>query len=200
MENPGIWVTLKDKYRPINTHFTRVNKFVFSAITTGKDRSRRGDNAPYLKKLLKALPQGPFTLDLDLDYFASIDSTDYFQRSSGHRPKWWKWKKFKKQRMILKGRLQNFANLLAFLKKKGRVPSVITIADSTFMSYALDSIAQGQSEYTPIEHTAYLRRETRKIFKKLYGVSPIKPNKEQRMARSALRKKLQKMLRRATSL
>ncbi len=160
------WLEIGPSQRPVSEKFDLIRPFTFSIITANyKLNSKEGEER--FKKLLKAMPPGPFTLDLDLDFFASIDSTPGFRRKAGSSPEWQQ-ELFKKRRKTLKVHLKRFKELLLQLKKYGRVPTLITIADSTYLTFALDPIAEGQSEYSPIEHTAFLRREVRKIFSEVY--------------------------------
>ena len=170
IEDAEAWITIQPAQQPIRKKFELVAPFRFSIINTDMDLMSTGEGKgkKNFQRLLKAMPKGKFTLDLDLDYFASVDSSDNFKRKAGSDPDW-DLDLFKKRRRILRKRLDNFKNLLIALKDRGRVPAVITIADSTYLTFALDEIAQGQSEYTPIEHTAFIRYEVRKIFRKIYG-------------------------------
>lgn len=174
------WVTIQPSQRPLQKMFELFRPFWLSILTT--DTTLRDDGydsgTGMFSQLLQAIPKGRFTLDLDLDYFASIDSTEGYKRAAGSDPEWDQ-DLFAKRRKKLKPRLTQFRNMLVALKKRGRVPSVITIADSTYMTFALDSEAEGQSEYTPIEHTAYLRLAVRDIFREVYGkqIDPLPPKK-----------------------
>ena len=167
----GPWLYLTKDLFPIKKHFEQVTPFKFSIITTDYpiDKQGRGKGAAHLKKVLKAIPPGPFTLDIDLDYFASIDYTKGFRRSYQSRVKWLNFHTFRNQRKFLKKRFSHFHNLLSILKAKGRIPALVTIADSTFMSFAFDKVAEGHFAYTPSEHTAFLRHHLRKLLRKIYG-------------------------------
>ncbi|MEE2785939.1 MAG: hypothetical protein VX589_01280 [Myxococcota bacterium] len=132
------------------------------------DVSGRGVDAKAAQQFLDGIPQGVFTLDLDLDFFGSIDTSMSFMRSAGTQ-KPWNSAQFKKERAILSNRLQRFQKLLSFLKKHRRIPALITIADSTFFPFAYDELIQGQSEFTPIEHAAFIKYEVLKILRNVYG-------------------------------
>ncbi|TNE48855.1 MAG: hypothetical protein EP343_13280 [Deltaproteobacteria bacterium] len=168
------WVVVGDKQRPSKKKFGMFTPFTFTILTSDKDidRTGGGSGSSMFQKLLKALPKGVFTLDLDLDYFASVDSTESFKRKAGSDPEW-QLDLLAKRRKFLKKNLNKFRNLLLALKYHKREPSLITIADSTYMTFAFDSIAEGQSEYTPVEHTAFLRRAVRKIFREVYGTRVV---------------------------
>jgi hypothetical protein len=176
------WVTIQPAQRPVDQKFELIRPFWLSILTTDLplDEKGQGKGASMFQQLLQTIPKGRFTLDLDLDYFASIDSTEGFKRTAGSDPEWDQ-DLFKKRRALLKPRLAQFRSMLIALKAKGRIPSIITIADSTYMTFALDPEAQGQSEYTPIEHTAHLRQAVRDIFKDVYGKeiepAPVSPTK-----------------------
>jgi hypothetical protein len=164
------WLQIQKSQRPLKQKFTNISPFLFSILTTDLaiDARGRGTGGNTFQKLLKALPKGRFTLDLDLDYFASVDSAPNFKRKAGSDPDW-RLGRFKQHRTLLKKRLKNFENMLIALKFHQRVPAVVTIADSTYMTFALDAIAMGQSEYTPIEHTAFISREVRAMLVRVYG-------------------------------
>jgi hypothetical protein len=164
------WVHIGPGQRPVQKKFALFTPFTLSVLTTDQpiNQGGAGGGKDKFQQLLKALPKGRFTLDLDLDYFASIDSTEQFKRKAGSDPEW-QLTLFKKRRGILKRNLAKFKDMMIGLRDRGRVPSLITIADSTYLTFALDPIAEGQSEYTPIEHSAFLRRQVRIILKELYG-------------------------------
>ncbi len=171
------WITIQPAQRPVAEKFDLFRPFWLSILTsdTAITSVGKGEGAQMFAQLLQAIPKGRFTLDLDLDYFASVDSTDQFKRTAGSDPEWDQ-DLFTKRRKLLQPRLEQFRNMLIALKAEGRVPSVITIADSTYMTFALDSEAEGQSEYTPIEHTAHLRLKVREIFREVYGdqIDPLR--------------------------
>lgn len=164
------WVHVGAKQRPLQKKFELFKPFTLSVLTTDQPIREKGAGRgeEKFKQLLQALPKGKFTLDLDLDYFASIDSTEQFKRKAGSDPEW-QLTLFKKRRTILKTNLKKFEEMLTELKKRDRQPAIITIADSTYLTFAFDKIAEGQSEYTPIEHSAYLRLQVRDLLKRVYG-------------------------------
>lgn len=150
--------------------YQQAHSFLFSIIrgelAIGPDG--RGKDKALAQAFLKSIPKGVFTLDIDLDYFASIDTGLKFMRTPGKTPHWDR-ARFREQRDIITKRLKRFETLLLFLKRHKRLPALVTIADSTFLNFAFDRIAEGQSEYTPLEHAAYLRQEMRTLLKKVYG-------------------------------
>ncbi len=173
-DNQDAWVVVSKKQRPLNDSFELFTPFRLTILTTDKDvdPSGRGKGRDMLTRLLRAIPPGKFTLDLDIDYFASIDSTPGFKRKAGSDPEW-DLDKMKKRRAFISKNMEKFKKLLIALKRKKRIPAVITIADSTYMTFALDPVAEGQSEYTPVEHAAFIGKKVREIFKEVYGEKVI---------------------------
>lgn len=164
------WIWVDAQQRPHREKFMMYKPFQFSILNMDGtiDRQGKGQGEKNLQRFLTMLPPGRFTLDLDLDYFASVDVSKGFDRKSGCAPEN-RFKKLQDRRKILRERLAVFRNLLLVLRSKGRIPAIITIADSTFLGFALDPEAEAQDEYTPIEHAAFLRRHVRKIFREVYG-------------------------------
>lgn len=164
------WITVAPLHRPVKKRLALLRPIDFTILNLDSpvDRYGKGLGAANFKKLLKVLPRAPFTLDIDLDYFASVDTTAGFRRRPGCDPGY-KIRLFERQRAFLKERLGRFQRLLTALRDKKRTPSLVTIADSTFVIFALDKVAEGQEEFTPIEHAAYLRRELRRILHEVYG-------------------------------
>ena len=159
------------RHRPLRAKLDLVRPFRFSVLTTDRAVGGPGPehDPPVLGMLLQAVPAGSFTLDVDLDYFATIDAASGFTRSPTMRPRFSDIRTWKRQRGKLNARLAVFETLLLALKHKGRIPSLVTISDSTHAPFAIDGAGQGQSEYTPIEHAAFLREELHRLLRKVYG-------------------------------
>ncbi len=167
------WIRVAANQRPVRKKFQLYRPFQFSIINISKpiDEDGKGEGASDFQKLLKAIPRGQFTLDIDIDFFASVDTTPEFSRKMGNDPSLdFKPKPFQENRKILEDRLEYFEDLLLALRNHGRIPSMINIADSTFLVFALDYVATGQSEFTPIEHAAYIRRRVRRVLHDVYGL------------------------------
>ena len=130
------------------------------------------------KALLKAVPKGPFVLDIDSDYFMSIDSASGFHRNpdnkgqSGARKRQLAVdeyeRRLKKAQKLLDKRLEAFRKLLVKLRDNGRVPSMITMADSTYMPFAASYAGKGYWEYTPYEFAGYLHWRVRYLLADVY--------------------------------
>jgi hypothetical protein len=175
IDHADAWIKISNPQTPVREKFDLYTPFTMSILTTDGEIDEQGKGAgeANFAKLLLALPKGPFTLDLDLDYFASIDSTTGFKRKAGSDPEW-QLEKFHQRRKFLQANINKFRTLLIALRNHDRIPALITIADSTYLTFALDLIAEGQSEYTPIEHAAFLRQEVRQIFREVYGDKVLK--------------------------
>jgi hypothetical protein len=129
------------------------------------------------KAMLRAIPKGPFVLDIDCDYFMSIDSNSGFHRNpdtkrSGSRKRQLAVdeyeKRLKKAQGLLDRRLKSFKTLIDKLRDAGRKPSIITIADSTYMPFASTIAGKGYWEYTPYEFAAYVHWKLRHILHDVY--------------------------------
>ena len=132
--------------------------------------------------LLRAVPEGPFVLDVDCDYFMSIDSNSGFHRNpdtkrSGSRKRQLAVdeyeKRLKKAQNLIDRRMRSFGRLLVKLRDKKRIPSIITIADSTYMPFASTLAGKGYWEYTPYEFAAYIHWKLRMMLAdtyKSYGI------------------------------
>ncbi len=130
------------------------------------------------KALLKAVPKGPFVLDIDSDYFMSIDSASGFHRNpdnkgqSGSRRRQLAVDEYegrlKKARKLLDKRFGAFKKLLTKLKDAGRIPSMVTIADSTYMPFASTFAGKGYWEYTPYEFAALNHWRLRYLLADMY--------------------------------
>ncbi|TNE45720.1 MAG: hypothetical protein EP343_26040 [Deltaproteobacteria bacterium] len=168
------WRYVPQHHKPLPRTYKHVTPFRWSVMLTDFpiQPNGRGKGRTIFQSLLKAIPKGRFTLDIDLDYFASIDASPKFRRERG-KPVKTDADGFAKQRKILTARLKRFANLLHALRRVGRVPALVTIADSTKLNFALDSVTEGQSEYTPQEHTYFLHQGVRDILIQVYGKKVI---------------------------
>ncbi|MFH2006824.1 MAG: hypothetical protein ABI333_09595 [bacterium] len=127
--------------------------------------------------LLKAVPRGPFVLDVDADYFMSIDSNSGFHRNpdtkqSGSRKRQLAVdeyeRRLKKARGLLDRRLRSFKTLITKLRDNGRTPSIVTIADSTYMPFASTMAGKGYWEYMPYEFAGYVHWKLRALLQDVY--------------------------------
>lgn len=180
------WRYVPKQHKPLPKSYKHVTPFRWSIMVTDFEVDHRGEGKgkAQFQKLLKAIPKGRFTLDIDLDYFASIDASPKFRREQGKEPEMDE-DKHNKLRKILDLRLKRFKNLLRALRNKGRIPALITIADSTRLNYALDPVARSQYEYTPIEYTYFLHQEVRDILVLVYGRKVLPPRKKRVRARAS---------------
>lgn len=136
------------------------------------------DEGQRWKALLEAVPRGRFVLDLDLDYFMSIDSASGFHRNpedkgrGGARKRQLAVDEYERRLVkavkLLDKRLQSFKRLLVQLRDTGRLPSMVTLADSTYMPFASTWAGKGYWEYTPYEFAAYLHWRVRQLLHDVY--------------------------------
>ncbi len=130
------------------------------------------------KSLLEAVPKGPFVLDVDSDYFMSIDSASGFHRNADSKGQGGSRKRqiavdeyerrLKKARKLLEKRMKAFQRLLEKIRDAGRIPSVITLADSTYMPFASTFGGKGYWEYTPYEFAGYNHWRIRYMLAEVY--------------------------------
>lgn len=130
------------------------------------------------KALLKAVPRGAFVLDIDLDYFMSIDSASGFHRNpddkgrGGSRKRQLAVDEYERRLVkavkLLDKRLEAFRKILVQLRDAGRIPSMVTVADSTYMPFASTYAGKGYWEYTPYEFAAYLHWKLRLLLDEVY--------------------------------
>lgn len=135
------------------------------------------------KALLRAVPRGPFVLDIDIDYLMSIDSAAGFHRNpdakgrSGARQRELAVdeyeRRLKKGRKLLGDRLVAFRRVLTKIRDAGRIPSMVTIADSTYMPFASTFAGKGYWEYTPYEFAAYLHWKMRFLLADVFKAQGI---------------------------
>jgi hypothetical protein len=161
--------------------FTHLRRLMVSVLTTNP-WPVDSDQARLLKNsLLNAVPRGPFVLDIDLDYFGSVDLTKGLERKAvpssyegrNHylsseatkaRAKLWR-----DHRKSMDERFKETEALLRFLRENGRVPTVVTLADSAYMPYAVYWWAEEFWEYTPKRLVPYIQYRVRKLLASVYA-------------------------------
>jgi len=151
--------------------------FRMTLVKTHPIGSLGGDD-PRFQAILEAVPKGPFILDVDLDYFMSIDSSSGFKRGGDVGNKGASRKrsedvdvyetKLVKAKRLLDERLIEFGRLIVKLRDAGRIPSVVTIADSTYLPFASTAAGRGYWEYTPFEFAGFLHWKVRRTLAKVY--------------------------------
>ncbi len=160
---------------------THRRPFRMSLIKTYPTKGVLGEDQRW-KALLAAVPEGPFVLDIDCDYFMSIDSNSGFHRNpdtkrSGSRRRQLAVdeyeRRLKKAQGLLDRRMKSFKGLIVKLREHRRIPSIITIADSTYMPFASTLAGKGYWEYTPYEFAAYVHWKLRKMLADVYGAHGI---------------------------
>jgi hypothetical protein len=137
-------------------------------------------------ELLKVVPVGPFVLDIDIDYFMSIDSSSGFDRKRGPKKEGTGARrrqsaddvyeeKLRKAHKLLDERLAAFQTLLERLRDAGRIPSLVTIADSTYAPFAVTIAGKNYWEYTPYEFAGYLHGKVRRLLARVYKKQGVEP-------------------------
>lgn len=141
------------------------------------------EGAERWKGILEAVPVGRFVLDIDADYFMSVDSASGFRRSSEEGGRGGARKRQRLvgdyERRLVKGaklinqRLEAFQKVLEKIRDARRIPSMVTLADSTYMPFASTYAGRNYWEYTPYEFAAYIHWKLRHILKDVYGAHGI---------------------------
>jgi hypothetical protein len=130
----------------------------------------RGDGR---RRLQRALGDGAFVMDIDLDYFMSIDSESGFSRRGRGTRTRAAWdaelgRRLREGRRLLDQRLEAFERLLTRLRDAGRIPSLITLADSTYMPFFPTLAGQAYWEYLPREYAGYVHWRVRHLLSDVY--------------------------------
>ncbi len=128
---------------------------------------------PAIAELTKVLPAGRFVLDIDLDYFMSIDSQSGFSRKGREALARGAWDReygcrLRAGRRLLDQRLQDLRRLLAALRDRHRIPALITLADSTYMPFFPTLAGQAYWEYLPREFAGYVHWRVRHLLSEVY--------------------------------
>jgi hypothetical protein len=125
-------------------------------------------------QLTELIPAGRFILDIDLDYLLTVDTSSGFERprrdlldrEAGRRLYV---QHLRIARQLVDDRLARLATLLGRLRRAGRVPSMVTLADSTYRPFSPFVAGKGYWEYMPYEFAAYAHWRMRRILARVYG-------------------------------
>lgn len=160
--------------------FTHVRRLLLSVLTTNPWPEESTRRKEMKRKLLEAVPRGRFILDIDLDYFATVDLTkdlaprgvpaSYSERTKYLSPVEAKKREeaWKNHRLSMEKRFEEMEEILRFLRANGRIPSVVTLADSTNMPYSVHWWIQQYWEYTPKRFVPYLQHRVRRLLADVY--------------------------------
>jgi hypothetical protein len=165
--------------------FTHVRRLKVSVLNTAPWPTE-ADQARLLKSsLLNSIPKGRFVLDIDLDYFGSVDLTKGLARkavpstyegrnrylsaeATKAREALWR-----KQHRYMDEQFKKVEEMLRFLREKGRIPTVVTLSDSAYMPFAIHWWAEEFWEYTPKRLVPYIQHNVRKILANVYASDSI---------------------------
>jgi hypothetical protein len=167
LEGAGPWLELQEIPRRERRGMSLERRFRLTQVQT------HPSSADGLRTLLAALPKGRFVLDIDLDYFMSIDSRSGFNRQHPMTQRRTEWNteyehRLRFGRILLDDRLTHFERLLVSLRDAGRLPAYITIADSTYRPFASTLAGVGYWEYMPYEFAGYVHWCVRHILAAVY--------------------------------
>lgn len=165
--------------------FGTLRKLKVSVLTTSPWPTDTDKEAHLRKVLLEAVPKGSFVLDIDLDYFGTVDLTDGLIRKAPPskyeaRNEYLKKQnvkareeKFRAHIRYVDARMKEVERMLRFLRDHGRIPTMVTLADSTYMPYALHWWAEEFWEYTPKRFVPYLQLRMRRVLAHVYAAYGI---------------------------
>ena len=165
--------------------FTHVRRLLVSVLTTNP-WPKAADRERLLKRsLLTAVPKGRFILDIDLDYFGSVDLTkglapsavpaSYDGRNRYLSPEATKAREkiWREHRRGMEKRFKEVEAMLQFLRENGRIPTVVTLADSTYMPFAMHWWTEEFWEYTPKRLVPYIQYRVRRILASVYRADDV---------------------------
>lgn len=127
-----------------------------------------------LAQLTRLIPKGAFILDIDLDYFLTVDCHSGFSRKlPDHNDRMAKIAQYEHRlniaAQLLDTRIDELTGLLRGLRDRGRVPSMVTLADSTYRPFSPFPAGHGYWEYTPIEFAAHAHWRVRRALAQVYA-------------------------------
>ena len=157
----------------------------------------RGARTAKLNRLLTLVGQGPYLMDVDLDYFVcngrplrrDLYLKEGYDVCSTHRCRMKELndtprdmfnkrarqcydmqRSFRKEAGLIEARLKAFEGQLRFLKKHGRVPCAVSISDSTGATFTdcVSCIASG-NEYMPNYYAAFVNGKVVSILERVFS-------------------------------
>jgi hypothetical protein len=161
--------------------FAHMRKLKVSVLNTSPWPTETEKETRLKKALLEAVPKGPFILDIDLDYFGTVDLTDglvrkappskyearnEFLKSNNVKARE---ERYRTHRRHIDARMKEMERLLAYLRDHGRIPVMVTLADSTLMPFALHWWAEEFWEYTPKRFVPYVQLKMRRVLANVYA-------------------------------
>ncbi len=128
--------------------------------------------------LKEAIPAGRFILDIDLDYIMTVDADAGFKRPSSAEQvadngNFGYDNQLARARERIDERLNELTQLLVDLRAARRIPSMVTIADSTYRPFDVVDAGVGFWEYMPYEFAAYVHWRVRELLAVVYAKDGI---------------------------
>ncbi len=178
------WIRLPKPARQMG-QFDFIRRLFVSVVTTSPWPEDGAKADEVRNKLLAAIPKGRFILDIDLDYFGTVDLTPgmerkappskYEERNEYIKPEVEQARRdyWKRHREKVDRELRMVEDLLRFLRDHGRIPSVVTLADSTYVPFALHWWAEEFWEYSPTRAIPYVQLQVRRMLQRVYQADGI---------------------------
>ncbi len=160
--------------------FVHKRRLLVSVLTTSPWPGDADQDKTLKKEILEAIPKGGFVLDIDLDYFGTVDMTEGLERTAPPsryegRNKYLKpevvkarEEKWRRHRKHVDRNIQAVEAMLRFMRAHGRVPTVVTLADSTYEPFAIYWWAEEFWEYSPKRMLPYVQYKVRKMLQRVY--------------------------------
>lgn len=180
----GIWRAVAPSQQPHDAHFEVKTPVRFSALTTDRP----------LSTLVSAVPAERFVLDIDLDYFVNIghdvepsdDPPSPGQRLLGSFSALTGYRSRARggdlsgtlvaaERQVIRGRIDRFRAILRALSKAGKRPSVISIADSTYLPFAGKPSGEEHAAFVPVHHAYWVREQVLAVVQEVFGGGKVAP-------------------------
>jgi len=161
--------------------FDHVRRLTLSVFTTSPWPKEADKDALLKRELLAAIHKGNFVLDIDLDYFGSVDLTPGLSRKAppshyegrneflkpdvteARRQKWLA------HRQHVDKAIAEVEAMMTFLRRHGRIPTVVTLADSTYMPFSIHWWSEEFWEYGPRRMLPYVQYKVRKMLARVYA-------------------------------
>lgn len=180
VERDSSWIRLTKPASQMG-QWAHVRRLWISVFTTSPWPTENDKDQMLKKDLLLAVPKGPFVLDIDIDYFGTVDLTPGLQRTAppskyegrseylkSHNVKA-REEKYRRHREHIDARMKEFEAMLRYLRDHERIPTSVTVVDSTYMPFAVNWWAEEFWEYTPTRFVPYIQLQVRRVLAHLYG-------------------------------
>lgn len=180
---PETWQVAAETTRPHPDHFEHITPVRLSVLTLDRPGAQLG-------ALVGALSGETFVLDIDLDYFAnagagadsepSDDPASPGERAVQRREEpesaaaIFNHRNFRaaaaaEERRVIERRIRRFREALRTLKKAGKRPTIVTIADSANLPFSTAKEGQEHADFLPAHHAYWVHERVVAVLREIYG-------------------------------